>query len=263
MGTGYGDFGWGVTDLYWKQQFWSDHVVEFRLGRLAPTAYFDATLTSDPYTTFLNFSLNYTPTIAYPADGSLGTAPWVGVTDKLYVLGTILDANSSTTQSGFDTIGDKEFFKGLEFGWANRGAASSFVDNIHVSAWHSDKRDDAGVPASKGIGLTASWFFDNDRSGLFFRAGWSDGDAALFEKSLAAGIGVNVTERTDLLGFGVHWGQPSIDNDTNQYTAELFYRIQLAQNLAITPDVQLLVNPALYPEEDKILVFGLRTRLTF
>ena len=42
VGTGYGDFGWGVTDLYWKQQFWSDHVVEFRLGRLAPTAYFDA-----------------------------------------------------------------------------------------------------------------------------------------------------------------------------------------------------------------------------
>jgi carbohydrate-selective porin OprB len=104
VGTGYGDFGWGVIDLYWKQQFWSDHVVEFRLGRLAPTAYFDATLTSDPYTTFLNFSLNYTPTIAYPADGSLGTTLWVGVTDKLYVLGTILDANSSTTQSGFDTI---------------------------------------------------------------------------------------------------------------------------------------------------------------
>jgi porin len=31
----------------------------------------------------------------------------------------------------------------------------------------------------------------------------------------------------------------------DQYTAELFYRLQLTQNLAITPDVQLIIDPAL------------------
>ena len=35
----------------------------------------------------------------------------------------------------------------------------------------------------------------------------------------------------------------------------------IAPQLAITPDVQLLINPALNPDEDQIWVFGLRARL--
>jgi len=37
--------------------------------------------------------------------------------------------------------------------------------------------------------------------------------------------------------------------------------LQLTQNLAITPDVQLIINPALNPDESSIWVFGLRARL--
>jgi len=36
----------------------------------------------------------------------------------------------------------------------------------------------------------------------------------------------------------------------------------VAQNLAITPDVQLIINPALNPNENVLWVFGLRARLT-
>jgi porin len=37
--------------------------------------------------------------------------------------------------------------------------------------------------------------------------------------------------------------------------------LQLTQELAITPDIQLLIDPALNPDEDSIWVFGLRARL--
>jgi porin len=47
----------------------------------------------------------------------------------------------------------------------------------------------------------------------------------------------------------------------DQYTAELFYRLQLTYNLAITPDVQLIIDPALNPDENRTWVFGLRARL--
>jgi len=47
-----------------------------------------------------------------------------------------------------------------------------------------------------------------------------------------------------------------------QTTGELFYRVQLAQNLAITPNLQLLKDPALTDEEDTVWVYGLRIRLT-
>jgi porin len=39
--------------------------------------------------------------------------------------------------------------------------------------------------------------------------------------------------------------------------------VQLAQNLAITPDVQLIIDPALNPDEDVLWIFGLRARLAF
>ncbi|MHC4711900.1 MAG: carbohydrate porin [Planctomycetota bacterium] len=69
--------------------------------------------------------------------------------------------------------------------------------------------------------------------------------------------------RTDLTGLALNWGNPADSSLRDQTTAELFYRLQLAQNLAITPSVQLLIDPALNPDEDLIWVFGLRTRLTF
>ncbi|UCG22146.1 MAG: carbohydrate porin, partial [Deltaproteobacteria bacterium] len=69
----------------------------------------------------------------------------------------------------------------------------------------------------------------------------------------------------DLLGFGFNWGEPNEDTFgpglRDQYTTEAFFRWQLTPQFAITPDVQLLINPALNTEEDQIWVFGLRARL--
>ena len=44
---------------------------------------------------------------------------------------------------------------------------------------------------------------------------------------------------------------------------EVYYRLQVAKEFSITPDIQFLINPALNPQEDNICVFGLRARLSF
>jgi carbohydrate-selective porin OprB len=49
----------------------------------------------------------------------------------------------------------------------------------------------------------------------------------------------------------------------DQYTLEAYYRLQVAKEFSITPDIQFLINPALHPEEDYVWVFGLRARLSF
>ena len=79
--------------------------------------------------------------------------------------------------------------------------------------------------------------------------------------SVGIGVGYYFSESKDLLDFGVNWGRPPDSGLDDQYTAELFYRLQVSQNFAITPDVQWLINPALNPDEDQILIFGLRGRL--
>ena len=46
------------------------------------------------------------------------------------------------------------------------------------------------------------------------------------------------------------------------FRSEFFYRVQFAQNLAITPSLQLLKDPALNPVHDTVWVWGIRFRLT-
>lgn len=41
------------------------------------------------------------------------------------------------------------------------------------------------------------------------------------------------------------------------------YRLQLTEHLEITPDIQLIKDPALNPDEDLVWVAGLRGRLAF
>jgi porin len=69
------------------------------------------------------------------------------------------------------------------------------------------------------------------------------------------------------LGVSFNWGEPNVSTFEpglrDQSSVELFYRIQLFKELAITPDVQYIKHPALNPAEDSLWVFGLRVRLAF
>ena len=53
---------------------------------------------------------------------------------------------------------------------------------------------------------------------------------------------------------------PGLDD---QHTVEVFYRIQLFKELAITPDVQYIKDPALNPKASSMWVWGLRARFAF
>ena len=101
---------------------------------------------------------------------------------------------------------------------------------------------------------------------LFGRLGWSDVDAPndpqIYERSMTIGAIYYVARRSDLAGLAVNHGELAAPGLNTQTTAELFYRVQLAQNLAITPSIQWLYDPALNDENDRITLFGLRLRVT-
>ena len=163
-------------------------------------------------------------------------------------------------QSGFETFfEDNEYFSHAEFGWA-AGQDRFWFDNVHLSAWHSDRREEANTPAGWGVLFSGTMYVDDEWL-PFLRAGWSEGEASLLNASVAVGFGRYVRSNGDLIGFGMNWGKPSGDGLDDQFTSELFYRLQVSPNFAITPDLQLLVNPANNPDEDLVAVFGIRGRL--
>ena len=47
----------------------------------------------------------------------------------------------------------------------------------------------------------------------------------------------------------------------DQTLVEVFYRLQLTETLAVTPDLQYVVDPALDPEQDSNWLVGIRARL--
>ena len=65
-------------------------------------------------------------------------------------------------------------------------------------------------------------------------------------------------------GVAVNWGRPNKDTFgpglDDQWTFEVFYRWQVLRELAVTPSLQLLIDPALNPDESTIWMLGLRLR---
>lgn len=255
----YSDWGLGVPLLYWRQQFLTNRV-QVAVGKIDPTDFFDQMKLATAQTGFLNGFFQVSPTIAFPDQG-LGAVAGAVPTDQLYVLAGVSDANGDPTRAGFDTFfEDSEYFTAAEVGYFS-SFEQWYYDNIHVTAWHVDERETAKTPEGWGVSASVSWLL-GDRWLPFLRGGYSDGEAASLQGAVSAGFGIRFRTH-DLLGVGLGWGRFSDRTLNDEYVAELFYMLQLTQRLAITPDVQVIVDPPLNPHEGVIGVFGIRGRLSF
>ena len=262
----FSDIGWALTNLYWDQQL-LDNRVAFVAGVVDTTDYVDVYGLVNPWTDFSNLAFSTDPTIPAPNQG-LGAAVRVMATENFYILGGIADANGDPTNPG-DSINSffsrAEFFTHIEVGWI-ASWERRFSDNIHLTAWHVDEREQAQVPNGWGVAFSFSRLFA-DKWEPFFRAGYAEDGGALWERSVSVGLGYHTRKESDVLGFGFNWSRPSSETFgpglDDQYTAEIFYRFQLLKILTITPDVQLVFNPALNPDKDMIAIFGIRGRISF
>ena len=99
----------------------------------------------------------------------------------------------------------------------------------------------------------------------FLRVGYGDGGGAILDRSISIGFGHSPDRQSDRFGLGLQWGRPNQEiygtTGDDQYTVETYYRMQVLKHLQVVPDVQLLINPAFNPDEDRVWVFGLRARL--
>jgi porin len=253
-----------LTHLYWRQRLDNGRFVVIA-GLLDVTDYVDVFALGSPWLHFMNFAFSTgTTTIGLPNDGGLGIAAGAMITDQLYVVTSLSDANADPTDPFQDTFfSEHEYFKSLEIGWTT-SQDRIYLDNAHVTLWHKDDQGDANVPDGWGIALSFSHYF-RDRWMPFLRGGFAEDGGTLTKWSISTGFAYQAVPNRDLLGVGFNWGNPNGNtfgpNLDSQYVLEAFYRFQLTDELAITPDLQLLIDPALTPDADVVWVFGLRGRL--
>ena len=253
-----------MTNMYWKQYF-ADGTWAAVGGFLDATDFVDVYLLASPWTGFTNFAFSTgSAAMDLPNDAALGAAAGGMITKSIYMQAGFSDANSDPTDpfDGFDSVvDDSDFFKWVEIGFTP-GQDKIYFDNLHVTLWHIDERVN-GTP--DGWGLNASWQkWIGDKWLPFLRGGYTDDSGSLLEKSLSVGLGFQPVPQRGVIGLGLNWGEPnpaSFPGSDDQTTTELFWRYQLTRELAVTPSIQYIKDPALNPDESSLWAFGLRVRL--
>ena len=263
----FSDQGTRLTNLYWRQRMKGGNLV-FTGGFVDVTDYMDVYMLASPWTGYFNFAFSTgSASIPVPNEG-LGLALGGYLDKNWYLIGGLADSNSNPAKpgKGFDTFfNDHEFFKHLEIGW-NSTRETAFLNNVHLTLWHADERKAAATPDGWGANISFSRSV-NEHWIPFIRAGYAKDGGSLLEKSISAGFAYQTVSGGNQLGFAYNWGVPNKSTWGSgldkQQTLEAFYRIQLWKELAITPDIQYIKNPALNPDDDSLWVFGLRARLAF
>lgn len=257
-----------VTNLYWRQKL-NDGRTTIVTGLLDVTDYVDVFALASPWTGFMNFNFSTGASSMFiPNDAALGVAAATMITDQLYIIGNVSNAYTDPTEP-FKTVDnffkDNEYFSSIELGWTE-SQELIYLENAHITLWHVNESEDAATPEGSGVALQYITTFDNGFM-PFVRAAFADEAALLLKKSVSLGFGHHGFLKQDQLGIAYNWGEPNNDSFgeglDNQQTIELFYRFQLAKQLAITPDIQYIKNPALNPDEDDLFIFGLRARFSF
>jgi len=256
-----------LSNLYWRQRLKGGDLVLLG-GWLDTGDYVDVYMLASPWTSFFNLAFSTgSASMPVPNEG-LGLAIGGYFTDSLYMIAGFADSNSDPHRPGdaFETFfDDREYFSHFEVGW-NATRKTAFLNNAHLTLWHADERIAAATP--DGWGANISWSRSiNDHWIPFIRAGYAKDGGSLLEKTLSAGFAYQTVPGGNQLAIAYNWGKPNESTWGNglddQHTLEVFYRIQLWKEFAVTPDIQYIRNPALNPDNDKLWVFGLRARLAF
>ena len=253
----YSDLELVLNDFNWQQSF-NNGLAEVVFGRLDVNDHMDIVDYANPWTTFQNSNILENHSIAIP-DTSFGFNLSNWLNDQWYLKAAVTDANGQLSNIAVFEHG-AEFFSYAELGWAPSSKEIE-LKGVHVTFWHVDERVSENIPEGEGVAVSGSWSFDKEWI-VFGRAGQSSGGAALMKRSLTVGVSHIWKAYFDVFGLAVDYSEPDNSLFRNQTTMETFLKIQLAQNIAITPSFQLLINPALNSQHDHIEIVGLRLRVT-
>ncbi|WP_122032377.1 carbohydrate porin [Aliivibrio sp. EL58] len=278
IGPAYSDQGTRLTNLYWKQKL-NNGNTSFMVGYLDTTDYVDVYALASPWNGFTNLAFSTgAGAIGLPDDGILGFAVGHMITDNVYTIAGVADGKGKSDEplEGFDTLfNDHRLFTTLELGWT-ASKEQIYTDNIHLTFWHLDSGTQHSLVdggSGQGVNFSAS-FMATSQIMPFIRGGFSEGDVALYDKSVTAGLGYfGLGNAKNNLGFAFNWSEVNndfsnvmksinsvADSSDSQLTSELYYKMALGEFVELTPNLQYIKDPA-FSNEDSTWVAGIRARI--
>ena len=264
-GAGYSDdLGPAISELWIQKKF--SRSFGFRVGKIFPVTAYDFFPFKNFRSDFVDFNNVTNATIPLPDYGYGGLIMYKPQPNVYLRLG-VHDANADVEKSGFDTY-DGELFTIFEVGFdpgrmPRKPGRPPFGD-VHVSIWHQDKLDKAGVDDGWGISVTAQQRYG--RYTPFVRFGYADVEIngpTSVENLATFGLVTDgiFGQANDRIGVSYSWTEPVDKLLDDQSAIDAYYRVHLTQHLAFSPTLQIVFDPVRNPNEDEIYVFGARLRL--
>jgi porin len=248
-----------LRQLWWEQRILDEKLV-LTIGKLHTENYYDRnSFAGSGSTKFISQPFAVNPTRLFPSD-ALGLNVTIYPSKNYYLTFGFNDANGKPTTTGFNSIDESEFFKAFLFGLTPvfDGLGQG---NYRFTFWHTDETEDH----EDGLGFLISLDQELGKSlGVFLKYGYSEPKLDRIEHLISTGFVIRDPWRIkgDLLGIGFSWDSPS-NRVRDEYSVELFYRLQLTTHVQLTPSVDFIFNPSEKDDSGALAVFGFRFRALF
>ncbi|MBT8467610.1 MAG: carbohydrate porin, partial [Deltaproteobacteria bacterium] len=195
--------------------------------------------------------------------------------DELYISGIIHDQNGVPDKYSWNEFFTKgDHFYGLEIGHFWKRSPRDF-DHVHVNVAYSAAADQESPAAfALGVGNEPGWLFKAHGSKQINR--WvvfgnytfnttEGGPQGATNSDHSVTAGVAFLRPLDINGewaFGTSWAR-HIAGLGNQYGIETYWKILFAEDLWVTPNLQLIFNPLFNTTKTVLAVGGIKLRLFF
>jgi len=274
----YGNRAFDVVEA-WYQQGFADNKFQLRVGKIDLTCGFECgthcvgfdnnRYANDEMSQFMNGALVNNPTIPFPYEG-LGVIGLYNPVDWWYIAAGIADAQADFRETGFRTTFHKEdyFFAIAETGFlvSLDSANGKLPGAYRLGMWYDPQpktnsddefdeeklyRDDTGYYLSFDQMLYRENAEDEQGLGTFFRYGYAPSKTNALTNFVSAGFqyqGLFVGRDNDVLGVGFANGCFS-DGSKETYiedaerVCEVYYNIQVTDNVSVTPSIQYVTHP--------------------
>lgn len=258
-----GDATNALAHLAWTQKF-ADGAVEVSVGQLALKIMID----QNDYAGWDRISF-----MAGPLSGNqvrnlpiaaLGVDTTLHLTRDLQLSVVVADADGYPFYPDFKSFGKRfVYIPGFVYTPHICGLGKG---RYEVNFSHIERTERFG-----GAGPSSSvWLFSfqqelSQKLATFFRFGTGDGRRTDVQQSLSTGIVFTqfLGYNNDWFGIGFMWQDPSDNTRPEDTGMEMFWRMQLTENIQLTPDVQLYFDPSRNPDQAIEAAFGLRVGIYF
>jgi porin len=250
-----------VDELYWKQVALGGKLLLLG-GKLDLIYHFDTNrVANDAYAQFFSYSLQNNPSIPGPVYGGFGGIARVNLAQDAYVMFGGGDSSMDKAVLPWVTLENDSWYQLLELG-LSPDIPFLGAGTYRLTPWHNH------LFGADGFGIALNFDQELGRKDIvaFFRFGYGDEDVTPVKTFVAGGIAFEgpFGREDDLVAIGVAWSDPSPGNGFRPETLlELYYRVEIAKAISITPDLQLVFDPANNPGDDIVVVPGIRLQLKF